>query len=122
MPKHIARLAPDGTVLHVSVVRDTVADALTVAAQIYGVPVEECRECGDNTPLAAPGWGWKDGTFAPPWVQVAGADTEPEGAESGYPEGAEVWLDGEIWVSTTDGNVWRPGEDAEAWVPVSAPR
>ena len=111
MPKYVARLAPDGTVLHVSVVRDTVADPLALAAQVYGVPADTCRMCGEGAPLASVGWGWEAGQFARPWVPVAGADTGPEDAESGFAVDALVWADGHIWRSRAINNVTEPSMD-----------
>jgi hypothetical protein len=59
--------------------------------------------------LCAIGQRHHGGRFFYHWAPIAGADTGPEGAESGYPVGAEVWHAGEVWESTTAGNVWEPG-------------
>ena len=69
----------------------------------------EWADAGEGLPTAGIGWHHHAGGFYPHWVQIAGAEAGPEEAESGYPEGAEVWHNGQAWLSTVAFNVWEPG-------------
>jgi hypothetical protein len=109
MVKHVAHIDTDGLVHRVLVVPD-VEDPVGYAAAIGLAPVEELVPAGDAVGVAASGQRYVPGKgFAAEWEQIAGANLGPEGAGSGYPEGAEVWHAGDVWVSTTAGNVWEPG-------------
>ena len=104
--QYFAETLPDGSVARVMPVVDTVADPQAHAEGVLGVPLVPC---GDGVPMASPGWIEWAGGFYRPWVPVAGADTGPEDAESGYRKGAAVWRDGHAWTSAADNNVQTPG-------------
>lgn len=61
-----------------------------------------------GAPGNCPGWRHHEGGFYPHWQQIAGADTGPEGIESGYPVGFECWKDGAVRVSRVPNNVNEP--------------
>jgi len=62
--------------------------------------------------LCAIGQHHHEGEFFSYWFQIPGADTGPDGAESGFPEGFETWHNGKAWVSRVDFNVNEPLDDA----------
>ena len=102
--RYAADLDENGDVLRVIVIPGDVTDAAAYCAAV-GI-AGEWRDCPD---LPAIGQRYHEGRYYPHWQQIAGADLGPDGAESGFPEGFEVWHAGEVWVSTTAGNVWEPG-------------
>ena len=102
--RYAAEIDGDGDVLRVIVIPDAATDAAAYCSSV-GI-AGTFRDCPS---LTAIGQRYHEGRYYSHWRQIAGADTGPEGAESGYPEGAEVWHNGEVWVSTTPGNVWEPG-------------
>ena len=94
------------------------SDSATQVPDIFGAGDFVLSESPLN-----PGWHYYEGKFYRHWVQIEGAETGPEEAQSGYPEGAEIWHNGQAWVSTTGFNVWEPGVanwrpagDAPAWI------
>ena len=103
--KYAALIDAEGEVQQVIVIfpdRDPVAEA----SKLGGTWVD----AGEGAaPRAGRGLVHHAGEFYPRWRQIAGADTGPEGAESGYPAGYKIWRDGKVWVSTVDFNVWAPG-------------
>lgn len=65
----------------------------------------------DAPELPGLGYRYHEGDFYPHWRQIAGADTGPDDAASGYPTGFEVWRDGAVWVSRINFNVSEPLAD-----------
>ena len=102
--RYAADLDENGDVLRVLVVPADTPDGAAYCAAL-GIS----GEWRDAPELCAIGQRYHEGQYYSHWRQIAGADTGPEGAEDGWPVGAEVWHSGEIWVSTTSGNVWEPG-------------
>lgn len=95
-------------------------DASNDIAQVIVIPEGEdaetyCPSIGlsgtwKNT-ADLPGIGWREvaGEFYPHWFQIVGAGAGPEGAESGFAVGDEMFHDGAVWISTTAFNVFIPG-------------
>ena len=102
--RYAADLDEAGDVIRVICIPGDVADA---AAYCAGLGI--AGEWRDAEGLPAIGQRYHEGAYYYHWRQIEGADTGPEGAESGYPEGAAVWHAGEPWVSSVANNVWEPG-------------
>jgi hypothetical protein len=108
MERYAARLDDNGDVIQIIVIPPEEADAAAYCASI-GLP-GIWRDCADLPRL---GTRHHEGRYLPHWQQIFGA-------ESGFPEGFEVWHNGKAWVSTTAGNVSEPGADGWAEVGTAA--
>ena len=109
--RYAAELDAIGDVLRVIVIRPD-ADSAAEECAAHGI-AGAWRDCPS---LPGKGWRYHAGGYYPHWRQIEGADTGPEGAESGYPQGAEVWGAGAVRVSRAPFNVTEPSDTvATGW-------
>lgn len=108
METYAAKIDTNGDVEQVIVIPPGTADAAAFCASL-GLS----GTWADCPKLPGKGWRRHEGDYYPHWQQIEAADTGPEGAESGYLTGTELWHDGAVWVSRTDFNVGEPLSDGE---------
>lgn len=110
MMRYAAEVDSKGDVLRVLVVPETVDDGAA-----YCEALGLTGAWRDAPELCAIGQRYHAGRFYTHWQPIAGADTGPEGAESGWPVGAEVWHAGAVWVSRSQFNDRDPLDVPSTW-------